>query len=215
MIRYVIDAVREAGIRRMLIVVGYRSDLVRAELAGEPGIEFIEQAEQLGTGHAVMMCRPALAEHDGGVLILTGDSPLTQASSLKRLLGEFAEARPSCLIGTAYKDNPAGLGRVVRDAEGRFERIVEQKDATPDERRITEVNMSTYVFESRDLLWALDRLTTENAQKEYYVTDCPGILQEAGKSVHAEPALQPCEAMSINTVEELAAVEEEMRRLGV
>lgn len=213
MIRYVVDAVREAGIRRMLVVVGYRSELVREELAGEAGVEFVEQAEQLGTGHAVMMCRAALAKHDGGVLILTGDSPLTQASSLQRLLNEFAEARPACLIGTAYKEDPTGLGRVVRNAEGRFERIVEQKDATPEERAIKEVNMSTYLFASGDLVWALDHLTTDNAQREYYVTDCPAILKAAGKTIDAKPVLQALEAMSINTVEELAAVENEMKRV--
>jgi bifunctional UDP-N-acetylglucosamine pyrophosphorylase / glucosamine-1-phosphate N-acetyltransferase len=214
MIRYVLDAARAAGIRRMLVVVGYRSELVREELAGEPGVEFVDQPEQLGTGHAVMMCRPALAEHDGGVLILTGDSPLTQASSLRRLIGEFEQSGPACLIGTAFKDNPTGLGRVIRNAAGEFVQIVEEKDATPEQRTIQEVNMSTYLFEGRDLVWALDRLTTDNSQREYYVTDCPGILQEAGKAVRAEPALQPCEAMSINTVEERAAVEEEMRRLS-
>lgn len=214
MIRYVLDAVREAGIRRMLVVVGYRSGLVREELAGEPGVEFVEQPEQLGTGHAVMMCRPALVGHEGGVLILTGDSPLTQSSSLGQLLKEFEERRPACLIGTAYKDNPAGLGRVIRNAAGDFVRIIEEKDATPEQRKIQEVNMSTYVFSSPDLLWALDHITTDNSQKEYYITDCPGILQRAGKSVRAEAALQPCEAMSINNVEELRAVEQEMERMS-
>ena len=212
MIRYVLDAVREARIRRMLVVVGYRSRLVREELAGESGVEFVEQPEQLGTGHAVMMCRPALAEHDGGVLILAGDSPLTQASSLERLIGEFEQSGPACLIGTAFKDNPTGLGRVIRNSAGEFVQIVEEKDATPDQRAIQEVNMSTYVFRARDLLWALDRLTTENSQKEYYITDCPGILQDDGRLVRAEAALQPCEAMSINTLAELAAVESEMQR---
>jgi bifunctional UDP-N-acetylglucosamine pyrophosphorylase/glucosamine-1-phosphate N-acetyltransferase/UDP-N-acetylglucosamine pyrophosphorylase len=214
MIHYVLKAASDAGIGRMLVVVGYRADLVRAELAAWPGVEFALQAEQLGTGHAVMMCREALANHDGGVFILTGDSPLTQASSLSRLAASFDATRPACLIGTAYRDDPTGLGRVVRDARGAFLRIVEEKDASPAERSVKEVNMSTYVFEAADLLWALDRMTTENVQKEYYITDCPGLLKAAGKSVTAEPVLQPCEAMSVNTQEELAAVETEMRRLG-
>jgi bifunctional UDP-N-acetylglucosamine pyrophosphorylase/glucosamine-1-phosphate N-acetyltransferase/UDP-N-acetylglucosamine pyrophosphorylase len=213
MIHYVLEAVRAAGIARMLVVVGYRSDLVRAELDGQPGVEFVEQAEQLGTGHAVMMCRAPLAAHDGGVFILTGDSPLTQPASLKRLAAKFDEARPACLIGTAHKPDPTGLGRVVRDPAGNFLKIVEEKDASADERAIQEVNMSTYVFTAADLLWALKRLTTKNVQKEYYITDCPGMLQVAGKKVTAEPVLQPCEAMSINTLEELAAVEAEMRRI--
>jgi UDP-N-acetylglucosamine diphosphorylase/glucosamine-1-phosphate N-acetyltransferase len=207
MIRYVIDAVREAGIERMLVVVGYRSDLVRKVLAGEPGIEFVEQTEQLGTGHAVMMCREQLARHTGPVLILAGDSPLVQPSSLRALLAEFAASQPACLMGTARKANPAGLGRIVRDATGRFQAIVEEKDATTEQRAITEVNLSTYIFQPAALLAALQQLTADNVQGEYYLTDCPGVLKRAGQKVEAILALQPCETWSINNVDELAAVE--------
>jgi bifunctional UDP-N-acetylglucosamine pyrophosphorylase / glucosamine-1-phosphate N-acetyltransferase len=212
MIRYVIDAVREAGVERMIAVVGYRGELVRAELAGEPGVEFVEQTEQLGTGHAVMMCREQLAGQGGPVLILAGDSPMVQVSSLRAVLAEFARREPACLLGTATKPDPTGLGRIVRDANGEFSAIVEEKDATPAEREITEVNMSTYVFQGADLLWALGQLTADNAQSEYYLTDCPGVLKRAGRSVVAVKALQPCEALSINT---LKVVEAEMMRIKV
>jgi bifunctional UDP-N-acetylglucosamine pyrophosphorylase/glucosamine-1-phosphate N-acetyltransferase/UDP-N-acetylglucosamine pyrophosphorylase len=213
MIRYVIDAVRAAGIRRVLIVVGYRADLVRQELDGEPGIEFVEQTEQLGTGHAVMMCRDRLVDQSGPVVILAGDSPLVQASSLRTLLAEFEARQLACLLGTAKKPNPAGLGRIVRDGDGQFLGIVEEKDASPEQRAITEVNLSTYVFRADALLAALERLTANNVQGEYYLTDCPGVLKAAGKSVDALCVLQPCEALSINTPQELAAVEQEMRRM--
>jgi bifunctional UDP-N-acetylglucosamine pyrophosphorylase / glucosamine-1-phosphate N-acetyltransferase len=212
MIRFVIDALRQAGVSRIVVVVGYRSDLVRAELAAEPGVEFAEQIEQLGTGHAVMMCRDALAGHEGPVLILAGDSPMVQVTSLQRLLAEFAATRPACLLGTARKPNPSGLGRIVRDREGGFQGIVEEKDATPDERAITEVNLSTYVFRADALLAALEQLTANNVQGEYYLTDCPGVLKRSGERVEALCVLAPCEALSINTPEELAAVEEEMKR---
>lgn len=212
MVRYVLDAVRAAGVERMVVVVGHRAELVQSELAGESGVTFAEQLEQLGTGHAVMMCRDALAAHVGSVLILAGDSPMVQVSSLRAVLAEFASRRPACLLGTASKTDPTGLGRIVRDAAGSFQAIVEEKDASPDQRAITEVNMSTYVFESADLLWALDQLTADNAQREYYLTDCPGVLKRAGKSVVAVNALQPCEALSINTPAELAAVEDEMKK---
>lgn len=213
MIRFVLDAVRAAGIERVVVVVGYRAEDVRRELAGEPGVEFAVQTEQLGTGHAVMMCREQLAAHDGPVLILAGDSPMVQVSSLKALLAEFAARQPACLLGTATKANPAGLGRVVRDAAGGFEAIVEDKDTTPAQKAITEVNMSTYVFQAADLRWALERLTADNAQGEYYLTDCPGVLKKAGRLVLALNALQPVEALSINTVEELAAVEAKMKEI--
>jgi len=106
------------------------------------------------------------------------------------------------------------LGRIVRDAAGQFAGIVEEKDATDEQRKITEVNMSTYVFAGSELLHALDQLKNDNRQKEYYLTDCPGTLRREGKRVEALAVLQPCEALSINTVEELQSVEEEMRRMG-
>lgn len=218
MIRYVIDGLRAAGVEKIVIVVGYQADLVKKELAGEPGIEFALQAEQLGTGHAVMMCRDQIAAHvsdDGGrpVIIVTGDSPMLQASSVESLLGDFAESSPACLLGTAHRDDPTGLGRIVRDADGAFVGITEHKDCTPDQLAITEVNMSTYVFEASDLLASLEKLTTDNAQGEYYVTDCPGLLLSEGKEVRALAALQPCEALSVNTVEDLSVVETEMTKM--
>lgn len=213
MIRYVLDGLRKAGIERVIVVVGYRADLVREELAGDPGISFVEQTEQLGTGHAVMVCRDELAGHTGPVLIVTGDSPMLQASSIKTLLDEFETTQPACLMGTAHRDDPEGLGRIVRDSAGEFEAIVEQKDTTPEQAKITEVNMSTYLFACESLLSSLDKITTNNAQSEYYVTDCPGILKEEGKQVRALAALQPCESLSVNTVDDLAVVEAEMLKM--
>ena len=116
----------------------------------------------------------------------------------------------ACLLGTANKDNPFGLGRIVRDAAGRFVGIVEEKDATPEQRKITEVNMSCYVFRNADLLGSLDKLRADNAQREYYITDCPGILRAAGRPVEALAVLTPQETLSINTAEELAVVEQAM-----
>lgn len=214
MVHYVIDALETAGFARILVVVGYRSELVRQELSGRANLEFVEQTEQKGTGHAVQVCRPQLVGHDGLVLIVTGDSPLIQVESIRTLLDEFDRHRPACLLGTLHKPDPTGLGRIVRDADGKFAQVVEEKDATDQQRRITEVNMSTYLFNGPDLLHALDQLRDNNRQKEYYLTDCPGILRNEGRDVRALAALQPCEALSINTVEELRVVELEMRRMG-
>jgi bifunctional UDP-N-acetylglucosamine pyrophosphorylase/glucosamine-1-phosphate N-acetyltransferase/UDP-N-acetylglucosamine pyrophosphorylase len=211
MIDYLLDTLAAAGIERIVVVVGYRSDLVRAHLNGRPRVEFAEQSQQLGTGHAVMMCREQLAGHDGPVLILAGDSPLAQRSSLEKLLQEYHRRQAACLLGTTHKSEPRGLGRIVRDVQGHFEAIVEEKDATDAERQITEVNMSCYVFRGPDLLFALDQIRAENAQGEYYLTDCPGALKKAGRLVEALPVLTPIEALSINTVEELAIVERAMQ----
>ena len=221
MIEYVLDALRAGGIEKIVVVVGYRSELVRNQLAHHADLVFVQQTEQLGTGHAVMVCRDQLGGHEqpsrngGGVLIVAGDSPLMQSESIRAMLEHFEAQSPACLIGTARADDPTGLGRVLRNADGGFLGIVEQKDASAEQQAITEVNMSTYVFAADDLMHALDRLTTDNAQQEYYITDCPGILQSEGKQVLAECVLQPCETMSINTAEELVAVEAKMRRLGL
>jgi UDP-N-acetylglucosamine diphosphorylase/glucosamine-1-phosphate N-acetyltransferase len=212
MVRYVIDALQAAGVQRIVVVVGYRADLVRAELAAVPGVEFADQTEQLGTGHAVMMCRPQLAEHAGPVIIVAGDSPMLQSDSVAAVLAEFNRSGAACLVGTAERPDPAGYGRIVRDAAGRFTGIVEEKDASPEQRTIREINVSTYVFDAAELLAALDHLRADNSQREYYITDCPAHLLAAGKQVEALPILKPCEALSINSPEELAAVEQELRK---
>src|SRR5262249_48248823 len=120
MIEYVLEALVAVGVKRVVVVVGYRADLVREKLASWPGVEFVEQSPQLGTGHAVMVCQPALSQHSGPILILTGDTPLVQTATLKAMFAEFDRTQPACLMGTACKQNPAGLGRVVRDAAGNF-----------------------------------------------------------------------------------------------
>lgn len=211
MIHYVLDALAAAGIDDVLVVVGYRAADVRAALDGRAGIQFVEQTQQLGTGHAVMVCREFLRGYEGPVLIVAGDSPLMQPDTLATLLAKFELDRPACLLGTAHKDDPQGLGRVVRDGEGSFLGIVEERDATPQQRAIREVNMSCYVFEASDLLDALDHIRPTNRQGEYYLTDCPGVLHAAGKRVQALAALKPIETLSINTRDELAEVEAVMQ----
>jgi bifunctional UDP-N-acetylglucosamine pyrophosphorylase/glucosamine-1-phosphate N-acetyltransferase len=213
MIEYVLDALAAAGIKRTIVIVGHRAGDVKQLLAGRPGIEFALQSERKGTGHAAKMAQPLLAGHSGPVAILAGDSPLLQASSLTKLLDHFQQHHPACLLGTLHKPHPQGLGRILRDVDRNFLGIVEERDATAGQKLITEVNMSTYVFAGPELAHALDLLKNDNEQGEYYLTDCPGILRSEGKLVEALPILQPCEALSINTPEELKQVEAEMRRL--
>lgn len=215
MIDYVLDALAAAAVQRTVVVVGYRADDVRRALAGRPNIAFALQAEQRGTGHAVMCARQHLVDHPGAVLVVAGDSPMMQSDSLTKLIAEFDRSRPACLLGTGVKDDPQGLGRIVRDAEGNFVGIVEEIDATVAQKQIREVNLSCYLFHGPDLLFALDQIRADNAQKEYYLTDCPGVLLAAGRPVRALNVLQPCEALSINNPQELAAVESAMRELGM
>lgn len=216
MIHFVLDAADKAGITQKIAVVGYQADLVRQELAtrNDDSLGFAEQTEQLGTGHAVQMCREQLANHDGLTLVVAGDSPLIQPSSLKKLIEHFHATRPALLLGTLTKDDPTGLGRIVRDAEGQFTGIVEHKDATPEQREIQEVNMSTYLFNNADLLDSLSKLGNDNAQGEYYLTDCARLLHQAGRPVEALPVLKDCESLSINNPQELQLVDQTMREMG-
>jgi len=211
MVEYVLDSLEQAGVQQTVVVIGYRAELVRETLAHRPSLLYAEQKEQLGTGHAVMMCREQLAAHDGPVVILAGDSPMIEARSIKELLAAYERDRPACILGTAHKANPTGLGRVVRSADGQFQGIVEEKDATEEQRQITEVNLSCYLFDSKKLLAALDQVRNDNKQQEYYLTDCPGILLAQGENVQALPILTDRETLSINNMEELAIVEAALR----
>ena len=125
-----------------------------------------------------MMCREHINQHEGPVLVVTGDSPMIQVDSVNALLKLYADEKPACILGSLNSDDPHGLGRIVRNNAGEFVGIVEEKDATDEQRKITEVNMSTYVFDAAELRTTLDKLTNDNQQNEYYITDCPGILRE-------------------------------------
>ena len=215
MIHFVLDALEAAGIDKQIVVVGYRADDVKRELDSRGGsIQYALQAEQLGTGHAVQMCREYLQSQHGPTIVVTGDSPLIQASSLRKLLSHFQSHQPALLLGSLSKQDPTGLGRIIRDQAGNFLGIVEHKDATEDQLAVREVNMSTYLFQTPDLLFALDRLSNNNAQKEYYLTDCAKLLREAGRAVEALPVLEECESLSINNVNELEMVDQKMRAMG-
>lgn len=214
MIHFVLDSLDRSGVGRCIVVVGYQGDKVRAELSRRDNLDFAVQSEQLGTGHAVQMARSFLQQHDGPVIVVAGDSPMLQPSSLGKLLQRFEQTRPALLLGTLVKADPKGLGRIVRDSGGNFTGIIEEKDASDDQRLIREVNMSTYLFNGKDLLDVLDRLSNENAQGEYYITDAPQILLSLGRDVEALPVLEDCESLSINTLDELAKVEAKMLEMG-
>ncbi len=206
MIEHVLQAVRAAGVQRIVVIVGHKAEEVQAALADQPGVEFALQSEQKGTGHAVMMAATALADHQGPVLVLAGDTPLLRSESLKGLLDEQATHAAACVVGTAVTENNAGLGRIVRDESGDFLRIVEHKDATPEELAIQEINTGCFAFRAPELFAALRELRPENQQAEYYLTDCAEILRRAGHTVIAAQRLDMQEAMGVNTQEQLAEV---------
>lgn len=201
---YVLDALHEAGIDRRLLVVGFGADLVREQFGDQPGVEFVHQAEQKGTGHAVMVCQEELGHHQGPVLLLAGDGPMVRAEMLKAMLDRFAESKAKALLATAVVSDPFGFGRIIRDSAGNFERIVEQKDGTPAELAIREINPSFYVFDGPTLFETLQHLKPNNAQGEYYVTDVPGIMRENGHLVLAENLATEVDIFGINHRRHLA-----------
>ncbi len=204
MIRYVVDAARQAGAKKIVVVVGYGADQVRAALANEPDIVFADQERQLGTGDAVKACRGILEGYSGPAMVLVGDEPLIRPEPLADLIQRHHVDRVACLLGTAIVPDPSGFGRILRDGAGRFLRIVEQRDCSPEELLIREVNPSCYVFELPGLWDVLDTLQTDNAQGEYYLTDAPALLQQMRRKVVALPVLQPDDILGVNTRQHLA-----------
>src|SRR5919205_1754766 len=165
------------GERPVYVVVGHQAEevkeAVRAEL-GEGGAVFVTQTEQRGTGDAVFAARDALGEANSTLLVLSGDVPLVRAETLGSLVHQHRTHRgrgAACTLMAVRLEDPTGYGRVIRDEEGRFERIVEQKDATPEERQVNEINAGIYCFETRLLFPALDQVQPANSQGEYYLTD--------------------------------------------
>jgi bifunctional UDP-N-acetylglucosamine pyrophosphorylase / glucosamine-1-phosphate N-acetyltransferase len=204
MIRYVVDAARGAGAKTIVVVVGYAADQIREYFRDEPDILFATQTEQLGTGHAVKICRSMLAGYQGPVLVLVGDEPLLRPRPLADLLERQHQDQAACLLGTAVMDDPMGFGRILRDSAGRFLRIVEERDCTPEERALSEVNPSCYVFELPGLWDALDQIGTSNAQGEYYLTDAPEHLKNMGRKVVALNVLRADDVLGVNTRQHLA-----------
>ena len=207
-VEWVVDACRAAGAERIIVVVGHSGELVRDALGDHPDVEFVEQKEQLGTGHAVDMARPVLERHpEENVFVLCGDGPLIQSSTLATLLDTHTQTQAGGTLATAVIPDPSGYGRIVRNSTGEFERIVEQKDASPEELELGEVNPSYYCFNAASLLNALSRVSNDNASGEYYITDVFKIMLDSGEPVGVVAAVPPEDILSINTPEDLKMVE--------
>ncbi len=203
--------------RPVYIIVGHQAEEVQQAVEAELGpgrAVFIMQQEQRGTGDAVEAARPALARADSTVLVLSGDVPLVHHETLGALVHQHRTHRgrgAACTLLTVKLDDPTGYGRVLRDEEGRFERIVEHKDATTEERLVKEINAGIYCFESRALFPALERVRPANAQGEYYLTDVPGILRADGEDVSVFLHGDAREVSGINTRVELSEFERLLR----
>jgi bifunctional UDP-N-acetylglucosamine pyrophosphorylase / glucosamine-1-phosphate N-acetyltransferase len=211
MIAWVVDAARAAGCERVITVTGHGADTVET-LLGE-GVVAVRQEQQLGTGHAVMSARDELLGFEGSLVVLSGDTPLLTHETISGLVAmREASGAALTLLTTNFVD-PTGYGRIVRDMrDGGVARIVEEKDCSAEERRINEVNTGTYCFDAAVLFAHLDRLTTANAQAEYYLTDMVAIFNAEGLTVSAASTDDPLETLGVNSRIQLAEATKIMQR---
>ncbi len=210
MLQHVLDAAREAGAKRNIIVTGFGGDQVQEAIGNQA--EFVVQAEQLGTGHAVQQTAPLLKDEKGVVMVLCGDTPLLTGSLLKKLYDAHIEAAAKATVLTAIMPDATGYGRIIRTATGTVKKIVEHKDATDEERRVREVNSGIYCFSARDLFAALQEVDCDNAQGEYYLPDVLGILRGKGEKIWAVAADDYESTLGINSRVQLAGAEKILRR---
>ena len=218
LIAHVCRVAQSLNPRRIYVVVGHQGEKVGAavrEELDEDRAALINQSRQLGTGDAVMSARPALQDAESIVLILSGDVPLVRNETLRALLEAHRSGGGACTILSVRMENPTGYGRIVRDEEGCFLKIVEQKDASAEERQIREINSGIYCFDSSKLFNALERVEPANQQGEYYLTDVPAILLSDSEPVNVYLHSDAREVAGVNTRAELAEFENLLRRNAI
>ena len=206
MLSYVIEACRQAGAEELILVVGFGRERVMETFRDEPHVTWVTQEPQLGTGHAIMVCREALQGFQGNVLIVYGDGPCIKASTLQSLLRRHEESGAAVTLLTTVLAEACAYGRIIRDGQGALVGIVEFKDCTPEQAALREVNPGYYCFRAADLLWSLDRLTNKNAKGEYYLTDTVAALIGDGRRAEAVAGAAPEEMAAANSRAELVAV---------
>ncbi|MER1987659.1 MAG: bifunctional UDP-N-acetylglucosamine diphosphorylase/glucosamine-1-phosphate N-acetyltransferase GlmU [Solibacillus sp.] len=209
MVEHVIDHIETVNVDRIVTVVGHGADLVK-ETLGEKS-EYVLQAEQLGTAHAVQQAEPILGGLEGTTLVVCGDTPLIRPETMQALFAHHAEQGAKATILTAVAENPTGYGRILRDANGQVAQIVEQKDATAEQQMVTEINTGTYCFDNKALFAALKEVKNENAQGEYYLPDVIEIMQKQGEIVSAFVTDNFDETLGVNDRFALSQAEELMR----
>jgi len=212
MLAYVLDACRHAGVGRIYVVVGYGADQVKEQFGGAGDIIWVYQAEQKGTAHAVLCCKEHIENFEGETLVLCGDGPLIRAETLKTLIEKHEAGQSATTLATAILEDPAGYGRISRDAYGNMQGIVEDSDCTKEQKAIREVNPSYYLFDNKILFEALAKVKPDNVKKEYYLTDAVSIIIATGHKVVAVTAVRPEEALSINSRSQLSETSKIMQR---
>ncbi len=206
MLEWVLDACRVAGVQKHIVVVGYGKEQIIDRYKDAGDVEFVEQTEQKGTGHAVMCCRENLAGFTGQTLILCGDAPLIRTETLKVLIEKHEQEKSAVTLATAVMSDPSGYGRIIRDGYGNIQGILEHNDCDKRQRAITEINPGYFCFQTPLLLEALDKITPNNVKNEYYLTDALHLLLEDGYKATAVTAVAAEDAMGVNNRQQLSLV---------
>ena len=218
MLRWVIDAVKNAGIDDICVVTGYKTEITEAYLDALPfEVSHVLQSERLGTGHAVMTAKEFLNEKGGDVVILCGDAPFMDTKTIADAYADHDKKDASATVISAVLDDPTGYGRIVRNPDGTLNNIVEQKEADEKTLALREVNSGGYWFDTADLLSVLDNITANNSAKEYYLPDALYLLLQNGKKVGAFTAESPDTVLGANDPQQLAELNKiaKDKKLGI
>jgi len=212
MLAYVLDACRSVGVDKIYVVVGFGADQVKERFAEESSdIVWVEQSKQMGTAHAVMCCKEDLAGFSGQTLVLCGDGPLIRAKTLQTLIEKHEAEHSAATLATAVLEDPTGYGRIIRDAYGNMQGIIEDSDCAPAQRAVREVNPSYYLFNNQVLFRALEEVKPDNVKQEFYLTDALAVLIASGHKVIAVTAVRPEEAVGVNSRAQLSVASKIMQ----
>jgi len=205
-IEYVIKTAKSLKVRKIMVVIGHKGQML-ADFLKPFQVELVWQRELLGTGHAVLQTRSHLSDFEGTILVLSGDVPFLRAQTVRELIQTHQQTKASATVLSALLEDPEGYGRVIRGMDGSVHKIVEDRDASPEEKKEKEINTGTFCFDSRLIFSTLDQVNRENEQREYYLTDVVKILRNNNRRVSAFQARNSQETMGINSFEQLHQME--------
>ena len=207
LIERVVSTIKKLPFSKIIVVIGYKKEIVKKCLADYNDIIYVDQEVQNGTGHAVMVTENYFSKYDGNIIIIPGDVPLLSLETLVELKNLHNSENASATVLTAVLDNPTDYGRIVRDNNGFVEKIVEFKDSNKEERKIREINSGIFCFDAKSLFSALSKINSNNIQKELYLTDTLEILRKEGKKISALTVKDSMEVSGVNSREQLAFLE--------